>query len=131
MSLLDQNWFQVAKQKPLLFGWLLDGAVVDYDDRTDMDSAQRITKFLESKIGSEEFMANLILSNVQDENQDLAFGLDLPQMLFNELINPKTETLQKAYQQNPHMARLIKQNKTDIRDTINQAFTELQDEDDV
>ena len=35
MSLFN-NWFQIAKQKPLLYGWLLDSSVVHFDHRNEM-----------------------------------------------------------------------------------------------
>ena len=43
MSILDVNWFQIAKKKPLLYGWLLDGGVNSfYDDSQRQQPIGRI-----------------------------------------------------------------------------------------
>ena len=120
MSLFN-NWFQIAKQKPLLYGWLLDSSVVHFDHRNEMqmqsqlfenktpkqdvqsvqgkldnEDIEKLRQYLANNFADDDFIAEL--NGVYEYHSASDF-----EKLVGELYDPKTEYFKTIHWKNPAM----------------------------
>ena len=136
MPIFNTNWIERAKSKPLTHGWLLHGAVIDYDDRSArQDHFEHLFSEFEPfldvwmlKSGSEFIKIIDSKPELQEAFTPEIWNMSLKKSLFQDIDQPRYDFFKDFYKENPSAQSLFKENKDKFEHFIYKRFRESQED---